>query len=568
LLLRPFLCHFSECIHSSVDWLSKWFVQMIRATLILRATTFLALVLWGTDPAFGQDDPHAVCATPPSYVPAELLERTIPLRRGIGNSHESVTTESAEAAAFYNQGLNYLEGYVWIEASRSFHEALRLDPNLAMAYLGLSYVSSGLDNPEAAQRFFERAKALAPGASDQERRRIDIREKQLAALDDIKDTARFLAYKKTIDEALARDLEDPQMWILRGNAEEPNASGRGQRGTAASIAFYQAALRLGPDHATAHHYLVHSYETIGRIDKALEHGEAFARLAPSIPHAAHMWGHDLRRVGRVDDAIAQFLKTDTLERAYYTAEQIDPALDWHHVHNLDLLASCYEHKGQMRIAERTLRESATLAPVSAYQAFNLRALPNFLIHRARYQEALEAGRALTATGYPQSRCVGHALAGQALLGLGRTDEARKELEAAQRELETVPQLTLGLDPTRSQVEPWVEALRGDLLLRTGQRDEGRAVFKNVVRTLRAAPGPDAWSQALFRLESMARSAMEAGDWDLAEFIAAQMLDHDAAYGGSHFTLALVLRHAMMPASPEKLRRRDATGATRILTSPN
>jgi hypothetical protein len=36
--------------------------------------------------------------------------------------------------------------------------------------------------------------------------------------------------------------------------------------------------------------------------------------------------------------------------------------------------------------------------------------------------------------------------------------------------------------------------------------------------------------------------MEAEDWDLAEFIAAEMLDHDAAYGGSHFTLALVLRH--------------------------
>jgi tetratricopeptide (TPR) repeat protein len=518
-------------------------MQMTRATSILRARTLLAaLVLAGTSPGFGQDDTHAACAMPPSYVPAELLERTIPLRGGIGNSHEAVTTGSAKAGAFYNQGLNYLESYVWIEASRSFHEAFRLDPNLAMAYLGLSYVNSGLDSPGAARRFFEKAKALGPGVSERERRRIDIREKQLAALDDIKDTARFLAYKKTIDDALARDLEDPQMWILRGNAEEANASGRGQRGTAASIAVYQAVLRLVPDHATAHHYLIHSYETIGRIDRALEHGEAFARLAPSIPHAAHMWGHDLRRVGRVDDAIAQFLKADTLERAYYAAEKIDPVLDWHHVHNLDLLASCYEHKGQMKLAEKTLRESTTLAPVSAYQAFNLRALPNFLIHRARYQEALEAGRALIATDYPQSRCVGHALAGQALLGLGRTDEARKELEAARRELETVPQLTLGLDPTRSQVEPWVEALRGDLLLRAGQRDEGRAVFKNVVRTLRAAPGPDAWSQALFRLESMARSAMEAEDWELAEFIAAQMLDHDAAYGGSHFTLALVLRH--------------------------
>ena len=67
------------------------------------------------------------------------------------------------------------------------------------------------------------------------------------------------------------------------------------------------------------------------------------------------------------------------------------------------------------------------------------------------------------------------------------------------------------------------------------------ILENVVRA-RERPGPDAWSQALFRLESMARSAMEAGDWELAEFIAAQMLDHDAAYGGSHLVMALVLRH--------------------------
>src|SRR6185503_20560376 len=202
----------------------------------------------------------------------------------------------------------------------------------------------------------------------------------------------------------------------------------------------ERVLDLVPDHASAHHYLVHSYETIGRIDKALEHGEVYARLSPAIPHAAHMWGHDLRRVGRVDDAIAQFKKTDGLERAYYAAEKMDPALDWHHAHNLDLLASCYEHEGEMKLAEQTLRESAALAALSAYRAFNMRELPNFLIHRARYEEALESGRALTAIEYPQSRCVGHALAGQALLGLGRLAEAKNELEAARRELETVPLL--------------------------------------------------------------------------------------------------------------------------------
>ncbi len=160
---------------------------------------------------------------------------------------------------------------------------------------------------------------------------------------------------------------------------------------------------------------------------------------------------------------------------------------------------------------------------------------------------------MTATEYPQSRSVGHALAGQALLGLGRAGEAKERLAAAQKELETVPVATIGLDPTRGMVKPWVEALRGEMLLRAGRKDEGRAVLKEVVKGLRATFGPDAWSQALVRMESMARMARDAGDWELAEFLAAQMLDHDAAYGGSHLAQAHVLA-----------RKGDEAGAARAM----
>ena len=525
----------------------------MRPWILLSLLAFAAPALADHDlsaPA-AADDPHALCAMAPLDVPPALLERPVPLRKGIGNSHEKVTTRSTSAQAYYDQGLNYLESYVWIEAARSFHAALRSDPDLAMAALGMSRTYSGLDNPAEAKRWFERALALAPKASDWERARIAIRAKQLVAIDAIEDAAAFAAYKKAIDDALANTPDDPQLWLLRGNAEEPTAAGRGQRGTAASVACYERVLALRKDHASAHHYLVHTCETIGDIDKALAHGAKYAKLAPSIPHAAHMWAHDLRRVGKLDEAIVQFQKAYALEMAYYDAERIDPGFDWHHGHNLDLLASCYQHKGQMIQAEKTMRESGALSTKTPYLEFNRRELPNFLIHRQRWDDALTEARTMTGSPFAQARAAGHALAGQALIGLGRMDEAAAELTKAREQLDRIPKVLPGIAPSRGQVQPWVEGLRAELLLRNGDRATGSALMKDQIQSLRALKGPDAWSQALFRIETMARTARDVGDWELAGFAADQMIEHDAAYGGSHLAKALVLKHNGDAAGAQK-----------------
>jgi tetratricopeptide (TPR) repeat protein len=491
--------------------------------------------------AAAQDDPHANCAAM-GWVPREILERPVPLRSGTGNAHEPVTTSSEDAQAFYDQGLNYLHGYVWIEAARSFREALRADPKLAMAWVGLSRVYSGLDDPEQARNALAQAEALAAQASPREQRRIALRARQLEAMSDLGDATQHAAYKRAIDAALAADLGDAELWLVRGNAEEASAAGRGQRGGAASTAFYREALRLAPDSAAAHHYLTHSYETVAQIPQALEHGEAYARLAPAIPHAHHMWGHDLRRVGRIDDAIAAFRRTDELEKAYYAAEGITPELDWHHVHNLDLLATAYQHKGRMGQAEATMREAAALPPVTDYLEFNQKLLAVFLLGRQRWDEALTEAARLVDGKWSATRAVGRALSGHALLARGRSAEARAALDAAEGELAGVPALASGIAVNRGAVQPWIDMLRGELLLREGAGSEGRRVLEGVARTLRAIPGPDAWIQALFRLEAMARLARDVGDWELAEFMAGQMLEHDAAYGGSHLARALVAEH--------------------------
>ncbi|HJQ70101.1 MAG TPA: tetratricopeptide repeat protein [Blastocatellia bacterium] len=520
----------------------------MRHTLNLLLFALVLTIAPGIQTSLAQEDPHAGHAAV-GYVPREILERPLPLRKGVGMINDKVTTSSAEAQAFYNQGVAYLHSYVWIEAARSFNHALRLDPKLAMAYVGLSRAYSGLEDPKAAREALDKAEAMAGGASERERRRIAIRAKQLEAMADLANGAKHLAYKKAIDDALAADMNDSELWLIRGNAEETTAAGRGQRGTASSIAFYERVLKVSPDNFAAHHYLIHSYETINQIDDALRHGAVYARLSFSIPHAHHMYGHDLRRVGRIEEAIAAFRKADELEHAYYKSENILPDYDWHHPHNLDLLSTSYQYMGKVKEAERLMRETISLASVSDYREFNKKEWPAFLLARGRTNEALEAALALAKGKHAGARAVGHIYAGHALLVLGRIPEATEELAAAEKEGQELPRVSAFI--TKTTLEPYAEGLRAEIYLRSGKMKEGREILKEVMRRLRAVPGPDAWSQGLFRLEAIARAAREVGDWELAEYAARQMLDHDPAYAGTHYALALVAEHKRDKAAARK-----------------
>ena len=518
---------------------------------LTRNSFFILVFACCVTPTAAQDDQHAHHQSV-GYVPGAILERPLPIRKGTGTVHEDVTTSSKDAQAFYDQGLAYLHSYVWVEAARSFNQALRLDGKLAMAYLGLSRAYSGLDDPKAAREALERAQSLASGASTREQRRIAIRAKQLDAMSDISNPAKHIEYKKAIDDALSIDINDSELWLLRGNAEESTAAGRGQRGGVSSTAFYHRVFAVSPDNFAAHHYLIHSYENVGQMEPALKHGEAYSRLAFAIPHAHHMYGHDLRRVGRIMEAIAEFRKADDLENSYYSAENIPSDYDWHHQHNLDLLSTSYQYVGQIKVAEQLMKQAFAIPSVDEGREFAKREWPRFLLGRGRKQEALAAANSLVKGKYPATRATGHLIAGQVLLSMNRMAEAREELAEAEKQLKDAPRLTQGGSGTppapsayffaASMVEPELEALRAEILLREGKIEEGRTMFKAVQRKLRALLGPDAWSQALFRLESIAQVAREAGDWELAEYTAKQMLEHDAAYAGSHYAMALVAEH--------------------------
>jgi tetratricopeptide (TPR) repeat protein len=464
-------------------------------------------------------------------VPREIIERPVPLRTGIGKVKHSTSTQLPDAQAFYEQGLAYLHSFVWLEAARSFNQALRLDPKLALAWVGLSRAYSGLEDPKAAGEAQAKAKEFSEGVTPREERWIRLRTLQLESMTDRQNGNKRLAYVAALDEALEHDPQDAELWTLRGNVEEvgPGASGRGQRGGASSIVFYHEAIRRVPGHFGAHHYLIHSYEQVGLFEEALKHGQVYSAAASQVPHALHMYGHDLMKTGQMDKAIEIFGRARKLEQAYYEGEKILRDYDWHHTHNTALLALSHRHMGQVAEAQRLLEDAASVPQPSEGRASYFRSLvADLLVARGKNDEALEIAKRLTAGKSGNSRNVGNAIAARALVAQGKSDEARKRLS----------ELPGGLEGTGGAAVE-VDLARGEFLLRTGQREAGNKILTAALTRARRQRSPDGWIEGLFTLETIFHVARAAGDWDLARRASALLIEHDNAYGGSQFAAALV-----------------------------
>src|SRR5260370_30721256 len=62
--------------------------------------------------------------------------KAVTLMAGLGNWRHPVSTTTAQAQAFFDQGLRLIYAFNHDEAARSFQHAAEVDPELAMAYWG------------------------------------------------------------------------------------------------------------------------------------------------------------------------------------------------------------------------------------------------------------------------------------------------------------------------------------------------------------------------------------------------------------------------------------------------
>ena len=100
---------------------------------------------------------------------------------GLGPFSRTITTDSTEAQAFFNQGIQLMYSFTLMDAARSFREAQLRDPNCAMCYFGEAWAwGPYMNGPMGraalprAQAAIEKALELAPDhASRVERDLID-----------------------------------------------------------------------------------------------------------------------------------------------------------------------------------------------------------------------------------------------------------------------------------------------------------------------------------------------------------------------------------------------------------
>ena len=87
----------------------------------------------------------------------------------LGKVEFPITTADPEAQEWFNQGVALLHVYFYNEAERSFRWVLKLDPDCAMAYWGLSMSTHG----KRARRFLDMALERRDKVSERERRWLE-----------------------------------------------------------------------------------------------------------------------------------------------------------------------------------------------------------------------------------------------------------------------------------------------------------------------------------------------------------------------------------------------------------
>ncbi len=267
------------------------------------------------------------------------------LMPGTGRVHFPVTTKSAEAQKFFNQGVGQLHGFWYYEAERSFRQVAALDKDCAMAYWGLAMAN--VNNEKRAKEFLKKAAALKPRTDAREKLWIavlenlykeDKRDKKQRALDCIRDFETIV--QEHPDDVEAKAFLAWKIWHANGDAPMTSAQ--------AVDALLDQVFAANPEHP-AHHYRIHLWDG-SKPARALKSAAVNGQAAPGIAHMWHMPGHTYSKLKRHDDAVWQQEASTRVDHAYMIRNAILPDQIHNYAHNEEWLVRSFNELGRARDA--------------------------------------------------------------------------------------------------------------------------------------------------------------------------------------------------------------------------
>jgi len=315
-----------------------------------------------------------------------------PLYDGLGSYSRKVTTNSAEAQRYFDQGLGFLHGFNHRAAIRAFEQAAKLDPECAMAHWGVAlacgpHINSMAVPPPAAElawKELELAQKNAANASPVERALIDALPKRYANPQPEDRSGLDRAYADAMHEVWKKYPKDTEVGALFAEAmmnlrpwDQWTPDGKPQPGTDEIIATLDAVLKLDPNHPLANHLYIHAVEASPNPERAIEAADRLRSLQPGLAHNVHMPSH-------IDIRTGQWLKAvETNEKAVEADKQhrkvFGPAkgfLNVYVAHNRAMLAYAAMMTGQRDLAMKHIRAMVAEMPADFLKENALQAEAN------------------------------------------------------------------------------------------------------------------------------------------------------------------------------------------------
>jgi tetratricopeptide (TPR) repeat protein len=307
-----------------------------------------------------------------------LLAAKEPVYDGLGSYSRKITTNSAEAQRYFDQGLAFVHGFSHRAAIRAFQQAAELDPECAMAHWGVAlacgpHINSMAVPPPAAElawKELELAQKNAGNASPVERALIVALTKRYANPQPEDRSGLDRAYADAMREVWKKYPKDPDVGAFFAEAmmnlrpwDQWTPDGKPQPGTDEIIGTLDAVLILNPNHPLANHLYIHAVEASPNPERAMAAADRLRNLQPGLAHNVHMPSHIDIRTGqwlKAVDTNAKAVEADQRHRKIFGPPK--GFLNVYIAHNRHMLAYAAMMTGQRELAMKHIRAMVAEMP--------------------------------------------------------------------------------------------------------------------------------------------------------------------------------------------------------------